>query len=444
MPARTPRSLHEPPRPAPVDPCTGIVPFLMDVEMDRGDPDVFVVVAETADTTAYGFPHKVASNGSGAALSRQAAYGAAVGECIERYALSIVHPEDLLLGSYGDLFRQGESPIAPHRFAFFDPSQFGDIPFVPFHEDTPVAWARAASLTRHQDCLVPACFIHVPYTPPFIDRGERLVATAISTGTACSDSRGGALLKGICELVERDAVMIMWRNRLSCPRVQIDPASDLYAIFVDKFLRPGLEYTLVYTTLDLSIPSFFGILTDTRRTPPGIVVGGAAHLDPCQAALKTLLELVQGLKWMDYADGQHFAPEPGFRNVRSFTDRARLYASHDMSEAIAFVFHHSDEILLSDIPSLHTGTPHRDLGRCVSLLDERGLDVLGVDLTPCDAEECGLYVTKAIIPECETMEGDHLMPYLGGRRWRLVPYHLGLLDKFPTVASINPYPHPYP
>lgn len=438
------RTVHEPPPPTPVDPCTGIVPFTLDVEMERGDPDLFVVVAETADTTLYGFPHKVASNGSGAALSHQAAYGAAVGECIERYALSVSHPEDLLFGSSIDLLRQGESPITPDRFAFFDPSQFVDIPFAPFQDDTRVAWTRAANLTRQQDCLVPACFIHVPYTPPFLDRGERLVATAISTGAACSDSRPGALLKGICELVERDAFVIMWRSRLVCPRVSIDPNSELYPIFVDRFLRPGLEYTLVYTTLDLSIPSFFGILIDTRRTPPGIVVGGAAHLDPRQAALKTLSELVQGLKWMDYAEGQHLVPEPGFRNIRSFTDRARLYASHDMHEALDFVFQHPNEILLSEIPSLRTATPRGDLGKCLSLLDERGLEVLGVDLTPCDAEECGLYVTKAIIPECETMEGDHLIPFLGGRRWRTVPYHLGHLDQMPTLASINPYPHPYP
>jgi len=416
----------------------------MDVEMERGDPDVFVVVAEPADTTVYGFPHKVASNGSGAALSRRAATGAAIGECIERYALSIVPPEELLFGSYVDLLRQGESPIAPERFAFFDPSQSAEIPFAPFHEDTRVAWVRAANLTRHEECLLPACFLYVPYTPPFVDRGERVVATAISTGTACSDSRADALLKGICELAERDAFMIMWRSRLPCPRVRIDPRSELYPTFVEKFPRPGLEYTLVYTTLDLSIPSFFGILIDTRRTPPGIVVGGAAHLDPCQAALKTLLELAQGLKWMDYAEGQVFVPEPGFRNVRSFPDRARLYASHDMREAMDFVFRHSDEILLSDLQSLRTGTLRGDLGRCLSLLDERGLEVLGVDLTPCDAEECGLYVTKVVIPECETMEGDHRVPFLGGQRWRRVPVHLGHLEEIPTVVSINPYPHPYP
>jgi ribosomal protein S12 methylthiotransferase accessory factor len=444
MPAPTPRSLYEPPRPVATDPYTGIVPSVIDVEMERGDPDIFVAVAEAADTRVYGFPGKVAGSGSGAALSHQAARGAAIGEAIERYALSLVHPEDLHFGSYSDLSRQGERPIAPPQFAFFDPSQFGEIPFAPFTEDTPIAWARAASLTRRQECLVPACFVYVPYTFPFVDRGEQCVATAISTGAACSHTRTEALLKGLCEVVERDAFMIVWRNRLSCPRVRIDPDSALHPVFVEKFLRPGLEYTLFSTTLDLSIPSFFGILTDTRRTPPGIVVGGAAHVDPDQAALKTLLELVQGLKWMDYAVEQPFAPEPGFRNVRSFTDRAHLYASCDMRDAIAFLFDPSHEVLLSEIRSPGTGTLNGDLDRCLSLLAAQGLDILGVDLTPCDAEECGLYVTKIVIPGCETMEGDHQMPYLGGQRWRAVPYHLGRLDRISTLASIHPYPHPYP
>ena len=49
-------------------------------------------------------------------------------------------------------------------------------------------------------------------------------------------------------------------------------------------------------------------------------------------------------------------------------------------------------------------------------------------------------VSEEVIPECETMEADHRLPFLGGRRWREVPRWLGL----PQPARVNPFPHPYP
>jgi ribosomal protein S12 methylthiotransferase accessory factor len=412
--------------------------------MGKGDPDVFVISATCGDITAYGFPKGVASRGSGAGLTYEIAYGAAIGEAVERYACSIMHPEDLLFGSYSEMCKQGRHPIPPHSWALLDPSQYERVSLSPFLEDTPIAWAPAESLTEHRDCLVPACMVYMPYSRAFDDRGEKIISYPISTGAACSHSRVDALLKGLCEVVERDAFIIMWRNRLPCPRVRIDEQSELYSIFHEKFARPGLEYTLVYTTLDLQIPSFFGILTDTRREWPMIFAGGAAHPDPVQAAHKTLIELAHGLKWMDYFEYGPLPVEPGFRNVRSFEDRVRLYAFNDMREAFRFLWDHRTEIPLSSIPGLDTGDTRSNLHRCLDVLKEQGLQVVATDLTPVDVQECGFYVVRVMIPECEPLEGDHLIPFLGGQRWREVPYRLGLVSSKPTVGSINPYPHPYP
>jgi ribosomal protein S12 methylthiotransferase accessory factor len=444
----TPHSLcqwMQPPIASVVDRVTGIIPLVAEVEIERSDPQVFVCAADVADITSYGLPHPVVSRGSGAGLSLEAAWGAAIGEGIERYALSLIHPEDLIFGSYRQLRQQGYTPIAPQNWALFHPNQYSQIRFAPFQEETPVAWVSAENLSQRQDTLIPACMVYIPYTPHFINQGEQEVAIAISTGAACARTRGESLLKGICELVERDAFMIFWRNQLSCPRVQIDAQSSLYSLFQEIFARRGLQYTLVYITLDIPIPCFCGILLDTRTDSPGILVGGAAHPDPEQAALKTLLELVQGLKWKDYmVKDQPIAVEPGFGNIRSFEDRARFYALNDLRQAFRFVWDHSQELPLSAIPSLDTDNSPPNLQHYLSLLAEQNLEVVALDLTPVDAEACGLYVTKVLIPGCETMEGDHRIPFLGGNRWREVPYRLGWRDTPSDLKSLNPYPHPYP
>ncbi len=109
---------------------------------------------------------------------------------------------------------------------------------------------------------MPACMTYMPYHT--IQDDECVIAPAISTGAACATTIVEGLLKGICELIERDAFMIIWRNRIPCPRIVIDPRSTLYPLFRERFERPGLDYFLFHTTLDLQIPSVFGILREYR------------------------------------------------------------------------------------------------------------------------------------------------------------------------------------
>lgn len=435
-----------PPTPYVVDSLTGIVPSVFEVEMDRHDPDIFVAAANASSVHFSGSVSAPDAEGSGAGLTWQAAWSAAVGEAVERYALSNVYPEDILFGSSAVMQQLGHDPVNPRDWVLFHHSQHNSIPFVHFGEDTPIAWVAAQSITHRRNRLVPACLTYIPYHPLFMDQGEKLVAAAVSTGAACAGSHAEALLNGVCEQIERDAFMIVWRNRLTCPRIRIDPESSLHSIFRERFQRPGLDYSLVYTTLDLAIPSVFGILIDSRTEPPGIVVGGAAHPDPARAVLKTLLELVQGLKWKDYEALRDRSSNQvkDFREVRSFKDRARLYAFRDLRAAFGFVFDHPREVPFSRIPSLDLGEPGRNLDLCVRLLAERGLETVAIDLTPEDVQAGGLYVTRVLVPGCEVMEGDHLLPHLGGLRWRSVPHDLGLMPCRPDVNTRNPFPHPYP
>lgn len=430
------------PRLSAVDNYAGIISYVIESENERSDPDIFVVAGYISDIQKYGFLKDVSDNGSGAGLDFQSAFMAAVGECMERYSLSIIHPEDLILGSYEELTNKGYFIVSPKTWSLFDESQHNI--FAPFYDNTPISWVRAQSLTHKNDKLVPASMVYIPYEVFFPEQKEKIVSMAISTGAACAKSYTEALLKGICEVVERDAFMIMWRNRLQLPRIKIDIDSELYDVFQDKFVRSGLEFVIVHTTLDLCIPSFFGFAIDARCDPPSIIAGGAAHPDPSQAVMKTLLELAQGLKWKDYVEHKPIEIEKGFSNIRSFDDRVRLYAFNDMRHSMQFILENKQELPLSTIPSFDSGSIRLNLDNCINMLAKHNLEVIALDLTPIDVQQCGFVVTKILIPGCETMEGDHIMPFLGGRRWREVPHSLGLLSYEPDLKSINPDPHPYP
>lgn len=427
----------------PIDPMAGIVTFLTEVLLNRGDPAIFVAAAQGSNPLAGGFdPQPNTVIGSGAALTWEGARGAALGECLERYAsASIDRSGPRYVASYDILKRNGLRAHHPDDWALFDPSQ--QIPFPPFTTDLPILWTEGVDLRSHTPILLPACMTYLTSSPLLREHGAQILAPAISTGCACATTRTTALLKGFYELVERDAFMIVWRNRLPIPKISIDANSTVHQLFRERFERPGLEYHIWQTTMDLPVPSFFGMLVDRRGLHPRMVVGGSANWDAEAAVTKTLCELVQGLSWLDFLRSSARSIPGSFDEIDSFTDRAVLYASQELDEAFSFLMDDRPAKPLSAIPS-RTGTDANLLAAMLRALEAKHFSPAAVDLTTDDIAACGFVVTRAMVPGLETMEGDYRLQLLGGQRWRAVPVELGYRREISSIAEMNPFPHPYP
>jgi ribosomal protein S12 methylthiotransferase accessory factor len=420
------------------DPSVGLVTSMLEAAPSARDPDVAVQVARIADIKAYDWPLATASDGSGAGLTGESAYGAAIGECCERYALATIPADRFVRGSAGAL-EAATRPVEPERWALFDATQRErGLPYPPFDPDLEISWLEASELTTCVERLVPACLVSLPFDD---ERHGPAIAPSVSTGAACAPSLPAAVLACLCELIERDAFMIAWRNRLSLPHVRISAPHPLADVFAERFARPHLEYNIVQTTLDLDVPSFFGWVRDRRRRPPAIVAGGAAHPDPQRAVMKTLLELAQGLRWLDHLSPLPSVQSTDFSQIRSFEDRVRMYAFCEWADDAFTFLSDGGETYLGDIePFPEDGEPRA----LISELGARQVEALAVDLTPSDVHDAGLVVARVLCPSLEVMEGDHVVPLLGGRRWRDVPVRLGLAAQPPGIEDINPWPHPYP
>ncbi len=428
------------------DPLTGIVAFLGERECDPTDPDVFIVAAQSADLAVLGFaPSENRIVGSGAGLTYEHAFWAASGETVERYCAAIVPTEELIVGSYAELLRKNIPATGPQRWALFHPTQFPALSVPQFTDDLRIVWTRGRRIAGGDGCHVPACLTYLASDASHyrVDDSS-LIGPATSTGIACARSPIEATLKGLCEVIERDAFIIRWRGSLPCARIEIDPSSPIHAIYKARFDRPGLEYSIFETTLDLPFHSFFGVLKDTRHSPTRILVGGACHPDPAQGVLKTLIELAQGFQWANHVRSREISVANDFAAITSFESRMELYVFGDQPHAFDFLFDHKAVRRLSDLVSQDGGDAESTLHEAVTQLATLGLDPIAVDMTSIDAEACGLSVIKVIIPECEALEGDHAMQFLGGARWQDVPVRLGLRSAPMPFEDRNRQPHPYP
>jgi ribosomal protein S12 methylthiotransferase accessory factor len=424
---------------SPIDERTGLIRWLVDLPIDPGEPAIFNCSAQMAEIERYAHAHFHRESG-GAGLTGGAARAAALGEAMERYCAGMYSPEHLHFGSADEL--RTEHPVAqPDSFALFHAGQ--RVSYPPFTAAVPLAWVWGYSLARRTPLLVPACLVYMPYDPPFPERGERIVAGAVSTGLACGRSVEEALLRGVYEAVERDAFVITWLNRLPMPRVDLTLSDELSRLYLDRLRRNGLEYFLVDITTDIPIPTFFCVLIDRATIPPMVTVGGASHLDPVRAATKALMEAVQTREWAKYLGREKPKPPlPG--DVKTFEDHVVLYAYGDMLSEVDFLIGDEPRCTVDRHPNRAAGDPPSDLVTAVTLLSVRGHDVIALDLTTTDVEQCGYRVTKVLVPGLQPLDGDHSQRFLGGSRLYEVPTLLGFRSGPSSMTDLNPAPHPYP
>jgi ribosomal protein S12 methylthiotransferase accessory factor len=426
-----------------VDRISGIVRFVSEIPLEAGEPEIFNYSAKMCDSRKF-FPVGCYDRNGGAGLTREDARMAALGEAIERYCSSIYFPDELLIGSYSELGRRTRA-LAPGEIAIFHPQQRGHIGYSWFTEDTLLCWIGGSSITRNEPVLIPACLTFVPYHPFWAERGEQTIGPSITTGQAAASSYRDAVLRGIYEIVERDAFMITWLNRLTVPRIDIDSSPRVAEIFHTRLARPNLRYTLHSLATDLGIPSMLCVLIDTQYDPAMVCTGGASHLNPERAAVKALVEAVQTREWARYMGHRRkpFVVESDYSNLDDFDKHVLLYAYGDMSSAVEFLTDAPAIRPFSDLPDCSTGTVAGDLRRVKMLVESSGHEILVVDLTSEDVGQTGFRVVKVFIPEAQQIEGDHTHRLLGGCRLFEVPRKLG----YPVLSSIsdfNPHPHPYP
>ncbi len=132
-----------------------------------------------------------------------------VGEGLERFCLCVYREKHFLLSTFDKISQKALSPLS---FAGISPSQRQANPRLKIDEKSVFRWVEGFSLYDKKKVFIPAQLVYVGYK---YHPQEPMIREQISTGAAAADSFKGALYKGICEAVERDAFMITYFNKLS-------------------------------------------------------------------------------------------------------------------------------------------------------------------------------------------------------------------------------------
>lgn len=376
-----------------VDPCTGIVVSLerdaAECEDEPTFPAVRARLAPTAGLSDGGYEHPVAVGGR--ALDVEDAAVAAMFEAIERYCLSIYRFDRLQRASFEEHSAAGRPAVDPACLAGRRRSPEGSPSVL---RRAPLWWTVGWSLRDEAPIMVPAQVVYVPYR---WDEGEAVLRDPLTTGAAAGLCRGRAVLRGLLEVVERDATMVTHYRR-RCGRRLLPERANPLAEMVDTISAFGLETRLYDCAVDLPVPVVVATVLDDTGVGPAVTVGSKAAIEAADAAVGAVLEAVCFRHPMRarMAVARRLATRIGdrFDQLERADQRAYRWMQPDMVQHLDYL----------DAGGEAAAWPAAaDPAGLVEAILALPADVIVCDVTTPEIADLGVTVVKVVVPELQPM-----------------------------------------
>jgi ribosomal protein S12 methylthiotransferase accessory factor len=379
----------------------------------------------------------------------QQAFLGTLGEIAER-VLAVLHwggtLEDFEFATYEELCRQGRAALGPEHIQLFAEEQYAtpNFAYARFRPDTPLTWVQGTDLLTGDPVLVPAQLVIFFWKPK---RREARIGYATTGGLAFHTRRRQAILHGIYENVERDAVNLRWYCRLPPPIVTVDldefQRRDL-GLFRSRSATPFLGPIQVFlNTVDIPFPVFTVIALDRSRQAHAFLAGGGAWATKERALLQALGEIGQMRTGLRLA-GEAWAHIRADSDVSELTDffYAPVYYGYEKNlRRLSWYMRGSEELPWQAVPSMAEEDEDGQYHAVMDLLRAAGIHPVLLDFSAA----CwpGMSVTKVFTPQL-TQAHIPSHPCLGHPRYSEIPWRLGVSDHRLGFDELNPDPLPFP
>jgi len=422
---------------------TGIISKLEYVGLEPGEPSVFYAKGTPVD---YSFitGYQALNFGAGVSADPDRAAIKAVGECIERYCSSHYDEEDLVCATQNEL---GKESLVLQDLALFSPSQYGKTDFLFPHltPDSSLYWAKGYSLSEDKSIWIPASLVYLPY---LYAPNEPIFHRQITTGLACGPNLPSAIYRGILEIIERDAFMIIWHNRLLCPTLDLTGIADpVVQSLLKQIQMMPVDCYIKVMTLDIEATAILILFEKKNGIPPYTSLGMAVDLDPSQAIRRALEEAMLVYLGMSRhcRENPDHSRDPEYKKVNLPTDHGIIHAMEpELLDTVQFLKSSDKTLTMKDLPDHSHDNLVDNCKLLVELLGMKGLQTHVVDLTTVDIDDVGFKVARVVIPGMQPLDLEHNCPHLGGKRLYEVPHKLGLIKESLKEDEMNPDPHPCP
>jgi ribosomal protein S12 methylthiotransferase accessory factor len=376
-------------------------------------------------------------------------------EGLERYAGMMPRGKRTVHRGSWNRFR--EHAIHPPQWGIHHPEQRNEpgYQYVPYHDDLEMNWVWGFSWKRQQPVLIPEQMVYYRL-PETKERPTNRFVYETSNGCAMGGSMEEAIYYALLEVIERDAFLVAWYNRLPLAHIDLEGVDDKNILLVkDRVEGAGYRLHLFDMTMESGIPAVWALMINPAEDAKVKTYSAAgAHPNPEKAIMGALVEVVTSVPIYEEImpaqrdKAERMVRDPGL--VQEMHDHVLLYSHPDTLPRFDFLFTKDSE--LRPVRELYRKwyeeEPPADLGEELrglldTLLRHHG-DVVIIDETTPELEEIGIKAAKVIVQGMLTMSFGHQYRRMVMERIKQGPVITGRRKTPIDERDINLFPHPFP
>lgn len=364
----------------------------------------------------------------------------ALGEAVERYSAFQWDSQRTYVATQSALKLRC---ISPDDCVLYSESQYAQPTwhyrrYDPTQETT---WIEGHELPSGDRVALPASLVYLVHPLP---RFEDYFTAITSNGLAAGPSLEAAILGGLYELIERDALMITWMNRLPAIELELPDLGFCGASVVRHYQKFGMQLRAFLIRTDQLPTVVMAVAFETDPARPARVIGMGCDLQPSVAVDKAIFELCQARpsEAMRFRDKPPAGRLKNYQDVVKLEDHPAFFGLPENSYEFDFLSSTQEKVSLGSVPDYSTDQASSNLDLCVDRLISTGHRVAYAELTTPDVASVGFRVVRAIASGLQPIHFGWGEARLGGRRLFEAPMLWGFRDKPTRVEDLNLCPHP--
>jgi len=337
-------------------------------------------------------------------------------------------PKDLIRASLEEL----DGAIDPRLIVSYHKQQYQDkrFPLKPFDGKRRYSWVKGRDILSGKTAYVLADCVYFPYTP----RTPRYTM-ANSSGTSARFDRDEAVQHATLELVERDAFMIVWLNRLQMPSVFVKSLPGFVQKRIKVLERAGFRVIIKNFTLDLA-PVIFVFTQSEKLTTT--ICAACSSFDTL-LAIDHAMEEAEAAAYCRLRNQKAESIIP--RNVHRTYHHGDLYGQRHYFQRANFLVEDGALMKFSDIAKKTLGT----WDELLKHLKVSSFSLLAVSLQPGNqfSDFQIPKVEKVFVPGTIPMSFGYGLEPCGMERIYTLPVQLGYRTTPLGYRGLTKFPHPY-
>lgn len=201
----------------------------------------------------------------GADFNKSKAISKTLGEAVERFFVIVNKGNDIKSfteDSYLNLIEKGYDVCFPAQYHTFSAEQMKQNPSLYKNDNGVLSWTAGCNYITGKRALIPTQLLS-SQVQKLLFAKEGIIHETTTNGAAGWFTKEGAVIKGIFELIQRDAFMVAWLKKKKLPAIDVSTISspDILNI-IEKINTAKAKVQILKAEAVAGVPTAIVIVTD--------------------------------------------------------------------------------------------------------------------------------------------------------------------------------------